>query len=123
MSPETAMTRTLLALVLLVVARQASADVAELFKAFRNTSGASATMHKPTEAIRVYATDDANTQICYVSGDVIYFYNLADDRITRPLYAKMFNVAAVNRITYRKSATGGAFLIWVDDTLELTFGS
>jgi hypothetical protein len=117
------MVRLLLTLVLSIVASHASADVTALFKAFRVTSGASAPLRKTPETIRVYATDDANTQICYVSGDVIYFYNLADDRITRPLYAKMFNVAAVNRITYRPSESGGAFLIWVDDRLEITFGT
>lgn len=110
-----------LALAFLLQAPQAAPDVASLFKAFRNASEASAPLRKPKDVLRLYATDDRHTKLCYISGDLIYVY--ADGRVTRPLYAKMFNVKAVNRITYVRSAGGGgAFQIWTDEDLTLSLG-
>jgi hypothetical protein len=115
------MTSAPLALTLLLLAPQAPPDLASLFKAFRNASDASAPLRTPKDVIRLYATDDLHTKLCYISGDVLYLY--ADGRVTRPLYAKMFNVKAVNRITYVRTASGGgAFQIWTDDDLTLSLG-
>ncbi len=111
----------LLAFTLVLLPQQVVSDVPSLFKAFRNTSDASYPLKKPKDVIRLYATDDINTKICFISGDVVYIYS--NGRVTRPLYAKAFNVKAVNRITYQKSETGGAFLIWIDDEMTLSIGA
>jgi len=112
------MTPGLLALALAVMAQQEISDVSKLFKAFRNSFEASYPVPKPNEPIKVYATDDINTKMCYISGDSIHIYS--NGRDTRPIYAKAFNVKAVNRITYHKSDIGDSFLIWIDDDLVLS---
>ncbi len=117
------MTPALLALVLGMLPHQEASDVSSLFKAFRNSFGTSAStpVHKPKEPIKLYATDDGHTQMCYISGDRIFIYS--NGQTTIPLFAKVFNVQAVNRITYRKSPVGGAFLLWIDDELTLSIGA
>ncbi len=117
------MTPMLLALALGLLPPQETSDLSSLFKAFRNSFGASASspVHRPKEPIRLYATDDGHTQICYINGDRIFIY--ANGQTTSPLFAKMFNIQAVNRITYRKAAVGWAFLIWIDDELTLSIGA
>ena len=112
----------LLALAMLLAAAQASADVGKLFEAFHASTSESARRHRLSEPIRVYATNDSHTELCYVSGNAIYLYRLVDDVVVRPDYPKMFNVAAVNRITYQAGPGGGSFQIWVDGTLEISFG-
>ena len=70
--------------------------------------------------IRLYAADESCTKLGYIRKDVIYLF--VKGRILRPLYAKAFNIAAINRITYRKSEGGGAFQFWIDDEIALSIG-
>lgn len=112
------MTPTLLALALTLLPQPGDQDLPALFKRFRTASDASAPLRVPKTPIRLYATDEANTKICFISDDAIYIF--ADGRVTRPLYAKAFSVRSVNRITYRRNDAGGAFLIWTDDEQTLS---
>ncbi len=114
------MTPLLFALVLTLPTPPESFDVASLFKAFRGATETASTLRQPPEAIRLYATDDAHTQICFIRGNAVYFY--AKGRITRPLYAKVFSVPSINRITYHRGETGDAFLLWMDDEMVLSLG-
>ena len=111
----------LFALSLMLIPPQGTKDVSTLFKTFRSSSDASYPLRKPSEPIKIYATDDSNTKLCYISNNIIYIYS--NGRITRPLFAKVFNIKAVNRITYYKSNSGGSFQFWIDDELALSIAS
>lgn len=79
-------------------------------------------MKKPTAPIQVYATDDLNTKACFIREGVIYTYTRSEGRIMCPLIQKVFNIKAVNRITYLASDAYGLFQLWIDDEMVLSIG-
>lgn len=72
------------------------------------------------EPVKIYQVDASNTTLCFIYKNYVYFFK--EGKIEKPTYAKMFNTNGINRISYRKSEHGGAFLLWSNEELIIQFG-
>lgn len=74
--------------------------------------------HHFDRPVRIYEVDHDNTTLCFIYKKQVYFF--MDGKITKSNHAKAFNTDRINRISYKKSKTGGAFLLWSNEKLVLT---
>jgi hypothetical protein len=82
-----------------------------LWKAFAEVS---------RDDVRVYAENPSLTQICYRAGGKTLLFSLASGKVEQIMHAKM--VPFVNRITYERTASGAAFVLWYNGAEQLRVG-
>ena len=72
------------------------------------------------EPVKIYQVNPSYTTLCFIYKNHVYFFK--EGKIEKPVYAKMINPDGINRISYRKSEHGGAFLLWSNEKLIIQFG-
>jgi len=108
-----------IAFLLSATALCADSPLSGFWKGFREAAKAA----RYDEPIRIYGVDDACTQLCYIYKDQVFLFR--EGKITRPVYAKVFNTRGINRISHQinRDGSGGCFVLWSDDEAVLSIGS
>jgi hypothetical protein len=74
---------------------------------------------KQLDSIKVWAFSDYNREFAYKYNNSLYVYR--NGKSKRVQHAKVFNVNAVDKITFFRNSDGGVFKAWINGVHELTF--
>ena len=73
------------------------------------------------EPVKIYEIDAECKIMCFIYKKQVWFFQ--DGKVRKAVHAKMFNVDGINRISYEQGKDGGAFILWSNEEIILSFGS